>query len=81
MNIGKDMIGTMSNTLILAFTGTSLTTVLLLIAFGYQPLQLLNSDYLTMEIVRGVSSTFAVIMTVPAASGISAIFIKDNIER
>lgn len=78
MNIGKDMIGTMSNTLILAFTGTSLTTMLLLIAFGYQPLQLLNSDYLAIELVRGISSTFAVVMTVPIASAMSAFFIREE---
>lgn len=80
MNIGKDMIGTMSNTLILAFTGTSLTTMLLLLAFGYQVPQLLNSAFLAMEIVRGLSSTFAVVMTVPVASGISAMFIKTTIK-
>ena len=78
MNIGKDMIGTMSNTLILAFTGTSLTTMLLLTAFGYQPSQLLNSDYLAIELVRGISSTFAVIMTVPIASAMSAFFIREE---
>ena len=78
MNIGKDMIGTMSNTLILAFTGTSLTTMLLLMAFGYQPAQLINSDYLTLEIVRGISSTFAVIMTVPVSSAICAAFIGQD---
>lgn len=76
MNIGKDMIGTMSNTLILAFAGTSLTTMLLLIGFGYQATQLLNSNYLMLEVVRGISSTFAVVMTVPAASAISALFIE-----
>lgn len=78
MNIGKDMIGTMSNTLILAFTGTSLTTMLLLLAFGYQAEQLLNSNYFIMEIVRGISSTFAVIMTVPAASAVAAAFIREK---
>lgn len=78
MQIGKDMIGTMSNTLILAFTGTSLTTILLLLAFGYQMPQLLNSDYFMLELVRGISSTFAVVMTVPAASAISAVFISDR---
>ncbi len=76
MRIGKDMIGTMSNTLILAFTGTSLVTMLLLPAFGYQTSQLLNSDYLMLEVVRGLSSTFAVVMTVPAASAISALNIN-----
>lgn len=78
MNIGKDMIGTMSNTLILAFTGSSLTTMLLLMAFGYQPVQLLNSDYLAIELVKAISSTFAVVMTVPTAAVISAAFIKKS---
>lgn len=75
MNIGKDMIGTMSNTLILAFTGSELVTILLLMAFGYGPTQLLNSDFLNMELVKGISSTFAVIMTVPVSSVIGALFI------
>lgn len=79
MNIGKDMIGTMSNTLILAFMGTSLTTVLLLIAYGYQTTQLLNSDYIALELVQAASSTFAVILTVPLASLISSIGIKRKV--
>ena len=82
MNIGRDMIGTMSNTLILAFTGSALVTMLLLIAFDYQTSQLLNSDYLMLELVMGISSTFGVVMTVPAAALISARFITENsIER
>ena len=32
MRIGRDMIGTMTNTLILAYTGTALTTMILLLA-------------------------------------------------
>ena len=33
--IGRDMIGTMSNTLILAFAGEAVTTLLLLMAYGW----------------------------------------------
>lgn len=81
MNVGKDMIGTMSNTLILAFTGTALTTMFLLIAYGYQTNQLLSSDYLALELVQAASSTFAVVLTVPAASVISVLGIKGNFSK
>lgn len=76
MNIGKDMIGTMCNTLIFAFIGTSLTTAFLLIAYGYQNTQLINSDFVALEIIQGISSTFAVIMTVPLSSFIASFFLK-----
>lgn len=76
MTIGRDMIGTMSNTLILAFTGTSITTAFLLIAYGYQTNQLLSSDFVALEIIQAISSTFAVIMTVPLSSMITAFFLK-----
>lgn len=76
MNIGKDMIGTMCNTLILAFVGSSLTTLLLLLGYGYQPVQLLNSDYLAIELIQGMASTLAVVLTVPVTSIISAYFLQ-----
>ncbi|MCD7865923.1 MAG: YibE/F family protein [Clostridiales bacterium] len=57
-NIGKDMIGTMSNTLILAFAGTSLNTMLCLLAYGYQANQLLSSNYLAIELSQGALCHF-----------------------
>lgn len=72
MRIGQDMIGTMSNTLILAYVGTALTTMLVLLSYGYQTQQLLNSDYLTVELTGSICSTMGVILTVPIASAISA---------
>ncbi len=73
MNIGKDMIGTMSNTLILAFAGTALNTMISLLAFGYQFRQLFSSDYLSIELAQGLCATLGVVLTVPAAAGISAL--------
>ncbi len=72
MNIGKDMIGTMSNTLILAYAGTSMTTLLVLMSLGYQFNQLLSSDLITIELARGICSTIGVVLTVPAGSLICA---------
>ncbi len=74
INIGKDLIGTMSNTLIFAFTGGALTTMIIFCANGVQFNQLINSDYLALELSQGLCSTSAVILTVPAASFIGAMF-------
>ena len=74
INIGKDLIGTMSNTLIFAFAGGALTTMLVFYSYGVQFHQLLNSDYLALELAQGLCSTSAVILTVPAAAIIGAMF-------
>lgn len=68
MNIGKDMIGTMTNTLILAFAGSSMMTLLVLISYGVQYEQLLSSDYIAMEIAQSISGSAAVVIMVPVAS-------------
>lgn len=68
MNIGKDMIGTMSNTLILAFAGGSFVTLLVFAANNMQFVQLLSSDIIVMEILQGIACTAGVVLTVPIAS-------------
>ena len=74
INIGKDLIGTMSNTLIFAFTGGAITTMLVFYSYNVQFNQLINSDYLALELAQGLCSTSAVILTVPAASFMGAMF-------
>lgn len=76
IEIGKDMIGTMTNTLILAFTGSAFVTLLVFISYQVQFNQLLSSNYLAIEIAQGVCGTFGIVLTVPAASLISAFYIK-----
>ncbi|MCC8081479.1 MAG: YibE/F family protein [Lachnospiraceae bacterium] len=72
-HIGKDMIGTMSNTLILAFAGTSLNTMLCLLAYGYQTNQLLSSNYLAVELSQGLCATLGVVLTVPVTTAVAAL--------
>lgn len=82
MRIGRDMIGTMSNTLILAFAGEAVTTLLLLMAYGWHSSQLFASDYAAIQVAQGVASTLGVVLgchylrdmrgTVPAAETIKA---------
>ncbi len=72
MNIGKDMIGTMTNTLILAFTGGTLSTLIIFLSLGLQFNQLLSSNFLALEIASGISGSMAVVLTVPISAAICA---------
>lgn len=59
------MIGTMCNTLILAFTGSSMTILLAFFAYQIQYPQLMNSDFIAIEIAQGITGTLGIILTVP----------------
>ena len=65
MNIGRDMVGTMTNTLILAFVGTSLVTVLRIWTQGLSWRMLLSSAYFSVELISALSSSIGVVLTVP----------------
>ena len=64
--------GTMANTLILAFAGASLNTLVLFRIFDYPYLQIFNSDLLVIEIIQGIAGSIGIILTVPFVAAISA---------
>ncbi|MGN0295075.1 MAG: YibE/F family protein [Lachnospiraceae bacterium] len=72
MNVGRDMMGTMSNTLILAFTGGSINTLVFIYAYNYQYQQIINMYSIGIEIMQGLSASMGVILTVPATSLVGA---------
>lgn len=72
MNIGRDMVGTMTNTLILAFLGSSFVLILYLYSIGLSTHQLLSSAYLSIEVISGISSSIGVILSIPITALISA---------
>lgn len=73
MNVGRDIIGTMSNTLILAFAGTSLCMMILIYSYGVTYIQLMNTDFIAMEVIRGIAGCMGIVFTVPAVAYISAV--------
>lgn len=73
MNIGRDMVGTMTNTLILAFLGSSLVLTLYIFSIGLSLNQFLSSSYLAVEIATGISSSIGVILSVPLTALIASI--------
>ena len=81
IRVGKDMMGTMSNTLILAFTGSSINTLVFMYVYGYGIVQITNMYSIGIEIIQGIASTMGVILTVPIVSVISAWHLKWNKEE
>lgn len=65
MNIGRDVMGTMSNTLILAFAGSSLTVLIIIVLYQLPYLRMINLNLLGIEIVQGVSGSIGLALTVP----------------
>jgi uncharacterized membrane protein len=79
MNVGKDLIGTMSNTLILAFAGSSLGMIILLYSKSVPFHQLLNSNYIAIEITQALAASLGIILTVPITAVLAAgIFMKNK---
>ena len=72
MNVGRDMVGTMTNTLILAFLGSSLVLILYLYSLSLNSHQLLASAYVSTEAVSGISASIGVILAVPLTALIAA---------
>lgn len=68
MNVGKDMMGTMSNTLILAFTGGSLSTLVINYAYDIPYRQIINGYSIGIEIMQGISGSIGIVLTVPFVS-------------
>ena len=72
MNIGKDMVGTMTNTLILAFLGGGFVLILYLYSLNLGRYQLLSSAYLSIELISALASSVGAILSVPITAFIAA---------
>lgn len=72
MNIGRDAMGTMANTLILAFAGSSLNMMILLYSYGVGFEQLLNTDFVAVEVISAIAGSIGIIAAVPLVSFVGA---------
>ena len=73
------MMGTMANTLVLAYIGSSLSTVLLLVAYATSAEVLLNREMIATELLRAVVGSLAILITIPLTSLLAAwIYTREN---
>lgn len=71
--IGRDMMGTMANTLVLAYIGSSLTSVLLLIAYNARIEQVINRELIVSEILQALAGSMGMLLTLPLTSAICSV--------
>lgn len=78
MNIGGDMIGTMTNTLILSFIGSSLVLVLLYMSSSIKFTDVINIEAIATEAVCAISGSIGIVYTVPITAAIYAFINRDK---
>ena len=72
--IGRDIMGTMANTLVLAYIGSSLAGTLLYLTYSNTLDHLLNRETVIIELLQALIGSSAMILTIPLSSVISAYF-------
>ena len=65
LRVGRDMMGTDSNTLILAFAGSSVSTLLLDYSYNLPYQQIINSNNIGIAIMQGLAGSFGIVLFVP----------------
>lgn len=73
MRIGRDMMGTDSNTLILAFAGGSVSMLVLDYAYDLPILQILNSNNIGISVMQGLAGSFGVVLAVPVTVALATL--------
>ena len=79
MNIGRDTIGTMTNTLILAYVGGSVSLILLFMASDLSVIEILNKETIAEQIISALAGSMGVVFTVPITSFVYAVLNKDQV--
>lgn len=78
-NIGNAVVGTMSTTLLLAYTGTNITMMMFLLDRGISIYAILNGKLITSEIIRTLIGTTSLVIVAPITTIISIFISKINL--
>lgn len=71
LNIGRDIMGTMANTLVLAYVGSSLHLILLLMAYNNDIGAIVNRESIAVELLQSVAGSIGILFTVPATAAVT----------
>ena len=81
INIGRDILGSMANTLILAYIGSSLSVVLLISVFSDSLMTLFNSEMIVVEILQALAGSLGILLAMPLTALFCAIFYLEKQKR
>lgn len=77
IRVGKEHVGALVNTLVLAYIGVSLPVVLFAATSDASAGMLMNMEIFASEIIRTILGSLGLIMTVPITTILAVIFLKD----
>ena len=79
MEVGKDVLGSMVNTLLLAYLAAALPfLVLISLSSGSTALELTNLDFISLELTRTFISAASIVIIIPIVSATSAYYLTKN---
>lgn len=80
-SIGKDFMGTMTNTLILAYMGSSMIVVLVYAASNYPLLSILNKEEIVFEFLQSLVGSLGILFTIPLTTIIASLILSGGKEQ
>jgi uncharacterized membrane protein len=72
-NIGRSVIGTMTTTLLLAYSGSYLAMLMLFMGQGIATLNILNMSYVAAEILHTIVGSFGLVLVAPITTIVGSI--------
>ena len=81
LNIGRDIMGTMSNTLILAYTGSSIPLLLLFMSYNTSISKIFNLDLIATEVVRALVGSIGLVVAIPITAVCAGLIFKTKQEK
>ena len=75
-SIGKDFMGTMTNTLILAYMGSSMIVVLVYAASNYPLLSILNKEEIVFEFLQSLVGSLGILFTIPFTTVLASLLLS-----
>jgi uncharacterized membrane protein len=75
MNVGREHIASLINTLFLAYAGSNLPIFIIFYTYQYEPLwSIINREFIAQEAVRTLSGSMALLFAIPIATFLASVY-------
>ena len=81
LNIGRSVVGTMTTTLLLAYSGGYLTLMMTFAAQGIGPLDFINNPYVASEAVKTLVGSFGLVLVAPFTAFVGGFIIPHKAKK
>ncbi|MBE6402820.1 MAG: YibE/F family protein [Lentisphaeria bacterium] len=78
IRIGRSVVGTMTTTLLLAYSGGYLTLMMTFAAQGTSPVDFINNPYVASEAVKTLVGSFGLVLVAPFTAAVGALIFGRN---